>query len=42
MNRRRTLHRDMDSAAWHRELGGAYEQLSQDPLQRAAPVSPAH
>ena len=30
MNGRPALHRDMDPAAWHRELGGAYEQLCRD------------
>ena len=30
MNGRPALHRDMDPATWHRELGGAYEQLCRD------------
>ena len=30
MNGRPALHRDMDPAAWHRELGRAYEQLCAD------------
>jgi hypothetical protein len=30
MNGRPALHRDMDPEEWHRELGGAYEQICAD------------